>query len=153
MPAERPVRTSLEVGFPGEGPPAEFLKYRGAAMRSIPASLQFPYEDAQFEVVMMDGSAVSRETVKEAHRVLKPDGNLVFTVPEREGIPARRTGRSKLPVSLSARTAMNLSRVIELARTAGTMAKKKSWKSSPRARTNTYKKNRCAVSDDCAPFF
>ena len=83
MPAERPVRTSLEVGFPGEGPPEEFLRYRGAAMRSIPASLQFPYEDAQFEVVMMDGSAVSRETVKEAHRVLKPEGRLFFMVPEK----------------------------------------------------------------------
>ena len=59
----------------------------------------------------------------------------------REGIPAQRTGRSKLPVSLSARTAMNLSRVIELARTAGTMAKKKSWKSSLRVRTNLTKKS------------
>lgn len=52
-------------------------------MRSIPASQQFPYEDAQFEVVLMDGGAVARETVKEAHRVLKPEGRLFFKVPER----------------------------------------------------------------------
>ena len=43
----------------------------------------FPYEDSQFEVVLLEGSAVSTITVREAHRVLRPDGRLFFIVPEK----------------------------------------------------------------------
>ena len=75
------IRTSLEVGFPGGELPAKFAGYRGRGWRSIPLAREFPYEDAQFEVVMMDSSAVSRAAVKEAHRVLRPEGALLFSVP------------------------------------------------------------------------
>lgn len=84
MPELKPsVRTSLEVGFPDGEPPEKFLKYRGRAMRSIGCEAAFPFEDAQFEVVLMDGSFVTRASVKEAHRVLRPEGRLYFIVPER----------------------------------------------------------------------
>ena len=75
------VRTSLEVGFPGGELPARFASLRGRAWRSAEAAESLPYEDAQFEVVMLAASAVSRTAVKEAHRVLRPDGRLCFAVP------------------------------------------------------------------------
>lgn len=77
------VRTSLEVGFAGDGLPAGFAHLRGVAWRRIPACDEFPFEDAQFDVVMLDGPCVSYASVKEAHRVLKPDGRLFFTVDEK----------------------------------------------------------------------
>lgn len=77
------VRTSLEVGFPGEALPARFAPLRGRVWRATDRANSLPFEDAQFEVVLMDGSAVSRQAVKEAHRVLKPDGRLYFSVPEK----------------------------------------------------------------------
>ena len=83
MSVEAPVKTSLEVGFHPEGLPDSLLRYRGRDYRSIPVSAEFPYEDAQFEVVMLEGTAVSEETVCEAHRVLRPDGRLFFIVPEK----------------------------------------------------------------------
>jgi len=79
------IRTSLEVGFPQEGPPNDFLLYRGKEARAIVAMPEFPYEDSQFDVVMMDGSAVSVKMVREAHRVLRPQGFLFFRVPEKTG--------------------------------------------------------------------
>lgn len=75
------VRTSLEVGFPGGELPARFAPLRGRAWRSAESAESLPYEDAQFEVVMLAASAVSRAAVKEAHRVLRPDGRLCFAVP------------------------------------------------------------------------
>ena len=75
------VRTSLEVGFPDKNEPVKFSGYRGREWRSVPLTKELPYEDAQFEVVMMAGSAVSRASVKEAHRVLRPEGHLLFSVP------------------------------------------------------------------------
>jgi SAM-dependent methyltransferase len=36
---------------------------------------------AEPDAVMMDGKAVSRASVKEAHRVLRPEGLLLFSVP------------------------------------------------------------------------
>jgi len=79
----KPIRTSLEVGYPEGGLPDVFVRYRGRVTRAIPAMAEFPFEDAQFEVVMLDGRAVSRAAVKEAHRVLRPDGRLLFVVDEK----------------------------------------------------------------------
>ncbi|MBO7684627.1 MAG: methyltransferase domain-containing protein [Kiritimatiellae bacterium] len=77
------IRASLEVGFPGGELPARYAGLRGRAWRSIGAVAEFPFEDEQFDVVLMAGSAVSRPTVREAHRVLRPAGRLYFTVPQR----------------------------------------------------------------------
>lgn len=78
----REIRTSLEVGFPEAGPPPELIKFRGRQMRAVPATAVLPFEDGQFEVVMLDAGAVSRPMVREAHRVLVPDGELRFIAPE-----------------------------------------------------------------------
>jgi len=83
MPELRDIRTSLEVGFPDGKLPDRFARLRGRAFRTIGRLVTFPYEDAQFEVVLLDGEAVSRASVKEAHRVLKPEGRLYFSVPEK----------------------------------------------------------------------
>ena len=85
MPGLSDVRTSLEVGFPGGSLPEKFLRYRGRVTRSIDAMPEFPFENEQFQVVLMDGAVVSRKTVKEAHRVLRPEGRLFFCVPEKNG--------------------------------------------------------------------
>ena len=73
------VRTSLEVGFDGELPEM-YRALKGRDSRSIAAVEEFPYEDEQFQVVLMSGAVVSLQQVKEAHRVLKKSGRLYFTV-------------------------------------------------------------------------
>ena len=83
MPAVASIRTSLEVGFESEPLPEEFVRYRGRAARSVPLEAELPFEDEQFEIVMMSSGSVSRQSVKEAHRVLKPAGTLIFKVPEK----------------------------------------------------------------------
>ena len=83
MSALTEVRTSLEVGFAGGELPERFAHLRGRTTRAIGVMPEFPFEDAQFEVVLMDGGVVSRKSVKEAHRVLKPEGRLFFVVPEK----------------------------------------------------------------------
>ena len=59
------------------------MKFRGRQTRVVGNVAEFPYEDCQFDVVLMSGDAVSAKSVKEAHRVLKPEGRLFFTVAER----------------------------------------------------------------------
>jgi len=83
MPELKEVRTSLEVGFPDGTLPPRFVRLRGRTSRAIGRLAEFPYEDEQFEVVLLDAAVVSRTTVKEAHRVLKPEGRLYFSVPEK----------------------------------------------------------------------
>jgi SAM-dependent methyltransferase len=80
---KKPVRTSLEVGFSGEELPANFAHLRGMAWRRIPLCKDFPFEDEQFDVVILHGDCVVQDIVKESHRVLKPEGRLFFTVNEK----------------------------------------------------------------------
>ena len=77
------IRTSLEVGFQEGALPEEFVGFRGQQTRVIGNLPEFPYENAQFDVVLMDGTAVSAASVREAHRVLRPEGRLFFIVPEK----------------------------------------------------------------------
>ena len=77
------IRASLEVGFPEGGLPVRYEHLRGRAWRAIGAVAEFPFEDEQFDVVVMAGSSVSRPSVREAHRVRRPEGRLFFTVPQR----------------------------------------------------------------------
>ena len=60
MPELKEIRTSLEVGFANGELPERFAHLRGRASRAIGAMAEFPYEDGQFEVVLMHGAAVSR---------------------------------------------------------------------------------------------
>ena len=80
-----PARTGLDVGFDGGEIPACFAGLKGSVWRSVPVAAELPFEDAQFEVVVMHGGVVNRSSVKEAHRVLKPDGRLYFVVNEKTG--------------------------------------------------------------------
>ena len=136
----RPVRTSLEVGFPGEALPARSAPLRGRVWRATDRATALPYEDAQFEVVLMDGAAVSRAAVKEAHRVLKPDGRLYFAVPEK----TRQQAGFTLPEVYSlVRDGFHIVEVERPSRwcfwrrerTLTICAKKKNWKTL----TNTYR--------------
>lgn len=85
MPHVADIRTSLEVGFAGAELPARFARLRGREWRSIGAVPEFPFEDDQFDVVMLGSAAVSAKSVRESHRVLRPEGRLFFTVPEKTG--------------------------------------------------------------------
>ena len=58
------IRTSLEVGFPEGTLPEAFAGLRGQQTRAIGNLPEFPYENAQFDVVLMDGGVVSAKTVR-----------------------------------------------------------------------------------------
>ena len=136
----KPVRTSLDVGFPDDELPERYRRYRGQASRSIGAVPEFPYEDAQFEVVLMDGAAVSRKSVKEAHRVLRPEGRLYFTVSEKT---KKQEGLTLPDIYSIVREGFNIVDVERppwwlfgsRGRTISICAQKKNW----RAHTNTYR--------------
>jgi len=135
-----PVRTSLAVGFP-EGPlPEHFLPYEGRAHRAIAVAAEFPFEDAQFEVVMMDGSCVNAKSVREAHRVLRPAGRLMFVVNEKT---KSQEGMTLPEIYKTVREGFNIVEVGRQpwwlfglrGRTIAICAQKKNW----RSHTNTYR--------------
>ena len=79
------IRCGLDVGFGDEDVSNTLREFRGGVWMSIDARQSFPFEDEQFEVVVMNGAVVTREIVREANRVLRPEGCLFFTVQERTG--------------------------------------------------------------------
>ncbi|MBQ6914370.1 MAG: hypothetical protein IJQ65_01515, partial [Kiritimatiellae bacterium] len=101
---------------------------------------EFPYEDSQFEVVMMDGSCVNSKTVREAHRVLRPAGRLMFIVKERT---STQTGLTLPDVYKIVREGFNIVEVERSpwwlfglrGRTIAICAQKKNWRSA----TNTFR--------------
>lgn len=135
MRALTPVRTGLDVGFQDGEIPACFVPLKGRFWRSISAQPEFPFEDAQFEAVVMHGSAVTPASVKEAHRVLKPDGCLYFIVPERTG---RQEGFTMPDIYATVRDGYNIIGVDRprwwffrsRGRTFTICARKKNWRSS-----------------------
>lgn len=141
MPHLKDIRTSLEVGFSENGLPEVFLRYRGRVTRAIGAVAAFPYEDAQFEVVLMDGAAVSAASVKEAHRVLKPNGRLFFVVTEK--VKGQEAGYTLPEVYSLVRCGFNIVDVERphwwtfgrRGRTLTICAQKKTWKTL----SNTYR--------------
>ena len=136
----RDVRTSLEVGFADGSLPERLLVFRGRESRALPDVPEFPYENAQFEVVLMAAGTVSRNSVREAHRVLKPEGRLFFIVPEKT---KNRDGFTLPDIYSTVREGYN---IIEVGRDPWwkfgrgsrmifICAQKKNW----RAHTNTYR--------------
>lgn len=134
------VRTSLAVGFPDGALPQNLQQYVGRAHRAISVANSFPYEDAQFEIVMMAPEAVCAKAVREAHRVLRPDGSLLFTVPEK----TRKQDGFTLPeIYKIVREGFNIVGLDRppwwlfgcRGRTISICAKKKNW----RAHTNVYR--------------
>ena len=130
---ELSVRTSLEVGFVEGALPERFAKYRGRATRAIPVMSEFPFEDAQFDVVMMNGEAINYELAKEAHRVLRTNGRLFFTVNEKT---RKQDGYTLPEIYAMMRDGFNLTSVERPAwwlfgrqgRTITICATKKTWK-------------------------
>ena len=126
------VRTSLEVGFDGELP-EKYHALRGRESRSIGAVEEFPYEDEQFQVVLMSGAAVTFNRVKEAHRVLKKSGRLYFTV---RSDSSGESGMSLAKVYQLMRSGFNLVEVEKtpwwkfwaVEKTLAICAEKKNWK-------------------------
>lgn len=76
-------RTGLEIGFLGGVLPQEFAHLRARVWREEPIATSYPYEDQQFEVVILSEDAISEDTVKEAHRLLLNGGRLYFSVREK----------------------------------------------------------------------
>ena len=134
------VRVSLEVGFSEGILPEAFANLRGQQTRAIGNMSEFPYENAQFDVVLMDGAAVSLASVKEAHRVLKPEGRLFFTVPEKT---KAQDGFTLPDIYSIVRGGFNITEVSRPSwwffgrrgRTLTICAKKKNWKTL----TNTFR--------------
>lgn len=134
------VRTSLEVGFPGGTLPEAFANLRGRQTRAIGNVAEFPYEDRQFDVVLMSGDAVSAKSVKEAHRVLKSEGRLFFTVDERTKSQAGYTLPDIYSIVRGGFNITELTRprwcfLLRRRRTLTICATKKNWKSL----TNTFR--------------
>ncbi len=77
------VRTGLDVGFGDEAATNLLRETCGGLWLSIGMSAAFPYEDAQFDVVVLNGAALTREAVRETNRALKPGGCAFFTVDEK----------------------------------------------------------------------
>ena len=127
------IRTSLEVGFPEGAVPEALARFRGRQVRAVGALIEFPFEDAQFDVVLMDGGMVSAKAVKEAHRVLRPDGRLFFTVPERT---KKQSGYTLPDIYSIVRDGFNITEVSRPAwwffgshgKTISICATKKAWK-------------------------
>ena len=134
------VRTSLEVGFPEGTLPEAFVGLRGRQTRAIGNVAEFPYEDRQFDVVLMSGDAVSAKSVKEAHRVLRPEGRLFFTVDERTKSQAGFTLPDIYSIvrggfNITELTRPRWSFLLRRRRTLTICATKKNWKSL----TNTFR--------------
>ena len=134
------VGASLEVAF-GDGElPERLAAFRGRAVRAIGNVPEFPFEDSQFDVVLMNGCAVSRNTVREAHRVLRPEGCLYFIVNEKT---KNRDGFTLPDIYSIVREGYNIKTVERppwwlfgwTGRTIFICAQKKNW----RAHTNTYR--------------
>ena len=135
------VRTSLAVGFHCDGGLPERMKpFVGVAHRDIEASDEFPFEDSQFDVVMIDGRCVNARSVREAHRVLRPSGRLMFIVNEK----TRSQDGMTLPgIYKIVREGFNIVEVGRQpwwlfglrGRTIAICAQKKNW----RSHTNTYR--------------
>ena len=134
------IRTSLEVGFPEGTLPEAFVRFRGKQTRAIGALAEFPYEDGQFDAVLMDGGVVSAKAVREAHRVLRPEGRLLFMVQERT---KKQDGYTLPDIYKIVREGFNITEVTRPAwwffglrgRTISICATKKAWK----AVANTYR--------------
>ena len=81
----RRLKTGLAVGFGGEDAAGYFAAIRGGLWMSCETPRDLPFEDAQFDAVALETASVGRESVREINRVLKPEGFLYFSVPERDG--------------------------------------------------------------------
>ena len=79
------IRSGLDIGYADESVTEQFRRVRGGVWMSVAATEEIPYDDAQFDVVVVNGEIISQTLAREANRVLRPDGCLFFTVSEKTG--------------------------------------------------------------------
>ena len=79
------VRAGLCAGFAGEPVAETFKGLFGGVWMSADDVCDIPFEDSQFDVVILNGDYMTHAAAREANRVLIPDGYLLFTVRERNG--------------------------------------------------------------------
>lgn len=79
------IRSGLDIGFADEAFKSSLHSLRGGVWRSVPAAGEIPFDDAQFEVVVLNGDYLSQELAREANRVLRPDGCMFFSVHKKTG--------------------------------------------------------------------
>lgn len=98
------IRTGLDVAFDDVGTSRSLRELRGGVWMTVVSSAEalstvgaalpegtvhqigagdtLPFDDCPFEVVVLNGTAMTQPLVKEIHRVLMPSGFLFFTVEE-----------------------------------------------------------------------
>jgi len=79
------IRSGLAIGFDAQEDLSVFGAIRGGVWETADTPGDLPFEDAQFDVVVLNGQSVSRDNVREANRVLNSDGYLFFIVQEKTG--------------------------------------------------------------------
>ena len=134
------VRSALMVGFDGDAALVALRDLRPGVWMSAAANGELPFEDSQFEVVLMDGACVNAQSVREALRVLRPAGRLMFVVNEKTG---SQDGMTLPGVYKIVREGFNIVDVSRppwwlfglRGRTIAICAQKKNW----RNHTNTYR--------------
>ena len=79
----RQVRSGLAVGFASQAAMERLRSVAGGVWMASANGEELPFEDGQFEVVVLDPGSVTREMVREANRVLTAGGSLFFMVNEK----------------------------------------------------------------------
>lgn len=78
------IRSALMVGFKNDDALELLRSYRpGVWMSADGGDDELPFEDSQFEVVIVALEAVSRDMVREVNRVMVSGGSMFFTVNEK----------------------------------------------------------------------
>lgn len=77
------VRSALMVGFAGEAAMDALRVHRPGVWMSAGGEGELPFEDSQFEVVIVATDCVSRDIVREVNRVMVSGGSMFFTVNEK----------------------------------------------------------------------
>ena len=77
------VRSALVVGFANPAVIQTLNEFRPGIWMDETSELPLPFENDQFEVVVVAAGALSREMVREVNRVLRPQGCMFFSVQEK----------------------------------------------------------------------
>ena len=74
------IRTGLTVGFGDDSVLEDLREARGGLWLSVEEGRYFPFENAQFEVVVLHPRVLDYETIREINRILIPAGSVFFSV-------------------------------------------------------------------------
>lgn len=77
------IRSALMVGFVDDKAMELLRSHRPGVWMRAAGGEELPFEDSQFEVVIMAMDAVSRDMVREVNRVMVSGGSMFFTVNEK----------------------------------------------------------------------